>query len=127
MSVKVPSIDVQHKKLVRMVNDLHESIARGNAKEVLIGIFDSLAEYTVNHFAYEENFFKEFNFEDLEKHTQEHKDLVAQVVELKQKMENEEGFMLGLEVMDFLKQWLTTHILGSDMEYSDFLVSKGVK
>jgi hemerythrin len=127
MSVKVPSIDVQHKKLVRMVNDLHESIARGNAKEVLIGIFDSLAEYTVNHFAYEENFFKEFNFEDLEKHTQEHKDLVAQVVELKQKMENEEGFMLGLEVKDFLKQWLTTHILGSDMEYSDFLVSKGVK
>jgi len=47
--------------------------------------------------------------------------------DLKHKMENDEGFMLGLEVMDFLKKWLTDHIEGSDKDYSAFLVSKGVK
>ncbi len=127
MSVKIPSIDAQHKKLVEMLNTLHESIVKGNAKEVLSDVFDSLAQYTVEHFEYEGKLFKEFGYEDSEKHTIEHQDLVKQVVELKQKMESEEGFMLGLEVMTFLKKWLTEHILGSDMDYSSFLVSKGIQ
>jgi hemerythrin len=127
MSVKIPSIDEQHKKLIAMVNTLHEGIAKGNSKEVLVDVFDGLAEYTVEHFGYEEKFFKEFDYEDSEKHISEHQDLVQQVVELKQKLDNEEGFMFGLEVMDFLKNWLTEHIMGSDMDYSSFFVSKDVK
>jgi hemerythrin len=35
-------------------------------------------------------------------------------------------FMIGVEVLAFLKDWLTNHIMKSDMAYSDFLVSKGV-
>lgn len=127
MSVKIPSIDDQHIKLVEMVNALSDSVAQGNSKEVLSDVFDGLAQYTVEHFAYEEKFFKEFGYEDTEKHTLEHEDLVKQVVGLKQKMENEEGFMLGLEVMAFLKNWLTEHIMGSDKDYSAFLLSKGVQ
>ncbi len=127
LSVKIPSIDEQHKKLVGMVNSLHEGIAKGNSKEVLVDVFDGLAQYTVEHFGYEEKFFNEFGYEDSEKHTAEHQDLVQQVVELKQKLDNEEGFMFGLEVMDFLKSWLTEHIMGSDRNYSSFLLSKGVQ
>ena len=127
MSVKIPSIDEQHKKLVELVNSLHESIARGNSKEVLTDIFDGLAQYTVDHFQHEEMFFQKFGYEDTEKHTKEHQDLVKQVIELKNKMENEEGFMLDFEVMNFLKAWLTDHILGSDKDYSSFLVSKGAQ
>ncbi len=127
MSVKIPSIDEQHKKLAGMVNALHEGIAKGNSKEVLVYVFDGLAKYTVDHFEYEEKLFEEFGYEDSEMHITEHQDLVQQVVELKQKMDDEEGFMFGLEVMDFLKSWLTEHIMGSDMDYSSFLVSKGVQ
>jgi len=127
MSVKIPSIDEQHKKLVNMLNDLHESIAKDNAKDVLVQVFEGLARYTVEHFAYEEKLFKEFGYEDADAHIKEHQDLLQQVLDLKHKMENDEGFMLGLEVMDFLKKWLTDHIEGSDKDYSAFLVSKGVK
>ena len=127
LSVKIPSIDQQHKKLVGMLNQLHESIAKDNSKDVLIQVFDGLALYTVEHFAYEEKLFMEFGYEDTDKHIKEHHDLLQQVIDLKTKMENEQGFMLDIEVMEFLKKWLTNHIKGSDYDYSSFLVSKGVK
>jgi hemerythrin len=80
MSIKIPSIDDQHKKLAGMVNVLHEGIAKGNSKEVLVDVYDGLAQYTVEHFEYEEKFFEEFGYEDSEKHIKEHQDLVQQVV-----------------------------------------------
>jgi len=127
MSVKIASIDEQHKKLVVMLNKLHESIAKDNSKDVLVKVFEGLALYTTEHFAYEEKLFREFGYEGIDKHIKEHQYLLQQVHDLKHKMENDEGFMLDLEVMDFLKNWLTDHIMGSDNDYSAFLVSKGVK
>jgi hemerythrin len=34
---------------------------------------------------------------------------------------------LTIEVMDFLKDWLGKHILGTDKRYKPFLNSKGVR
>jgi hemerythrin len=32
-----------------------------------------------------------------------------------------------VSTLDFLREWLSQHILGIDMQYKDFLASKGVK
>jgi methyl-accepting chemotaxis protein/hemerythrin len=34
---------------------------------------------------------------------------------------------LSMEVMKFLKDWLTGHIMGTDKKYSPFLRQKGVR
>ena len=127
MSVKIPSIDEQHKEMMEMINLLHDSIAKGNSKTVLVEIFEGLAQYTKHHFTYEEKLFKQYGYDGQVKHIKEHQKLINKVNDLKQKMENEEGFMLGMEVMDFLNQWLTGHIQGSDKNYTAFLRSNGVK
>jgi len=36
-------------------------------------------------------------------------------------------FMISIELLSFLKGWLTDHILKTDMAYSQFLIDRGVK
>ena len=125
-SVGVPSIDEQHKKLVNMINGLNDSLEKGEANEMIVKIFNGLAVYTQKHFAYEEELFAEHGYPAQASHKQEHDDLINQVVELKKKLDAGD-FMIGAELMSFLKKWLTNHILGSDKQYSGFLVQHGVK
>lgn len=126
LSVKIHSIDEQHKKLVNMLNGLHDSMQKGDSKEVLGKVLEGLALYTVKHFQYEEELFAKHGYAESDGHRAEHQDLLTQVTELQNKYNSNEDFMLGIEVLDFLKKWLTNHIQGSDKRYSTFLISKGV-
>ncbi len=124
-SVNIPSIDAQHKKLVDIVNDLHAALQNGNSDEVLNEIFDELISYTHEHFAYEEKLFDKFRYADSVTHKRKHKFIFDEVNRLK--TEGSKRTIVSLELMTFLRKWLTKHIKLTDMEYSTFLVSKGVK
>ncbi|MBF0351471.1 MAG: hemerythrin family protein [SAR324 cluster bacterium] len=125
-SVKINSIDEQHKKLINMINGLHDAMQLGDSKKVIEKILEGLAVYTVKHFGYEEELFRKYGYPQSEQHIREHQALVNQVVALQKRLSTEESFMLGVEILEFLKNWLINHIQGSDMKYSAFLVEKGV-
>jgi len=127
LSIGIDSIDEQHKKLVNMINALNEAMLTNSSHELLGKIFTGLAAYTQQHFAYEENMFAEYGYTDSEEHKRQHNELIAQVVELKEQfIENPQGTM-SADLMLFLKRWLTNHIMRTDKEYAEFLISKGVK
>lgn len=125
LSVGISSIDEQHKKLINMINALNDELAKGQPNDVLVKIFDGLAVYTVDHFGYEENLFSQYGYGESEAHKKEHIALIKQVGNLQEKMEKGD-FMIGVEVMVFLKEWLLNHILKSDKSYAPFLIAKGV-
>lgn len=126
LSVGIDSVDEQHKKLVNMINALNDAMLTNSSDELLGKIFTGLAAYTQKHFAYEENMFAEFGYADSEEHKRQHNELIAQVVELKEKfIANPQGTM-STDLMLFLKRWLTNHIMRTDKEYAEFLISKGV-
>ncbi len=123
-SVQVPSIDVQHKKLVGMVNDLHDARIAGKGNQVVGEILKGLIEYTKTHFAYEEKLMRDIGFPDLDSHKKLHSDLLNQVNEVWKKFEVGQKALSG-EVFDFLKDWLINHIQGSDMKYAPYAKKKG--
>lgn len=127
LSVGIESIDQQHKKLINMINALNDAMLTGGSNELLGKIFIGLAAYTQKHFTYEENMFAEFGYENSQEHKRQHTELIAQVVELKERfVENPQG-TISADLMLFLKRWLTNHIMRTDKEYTEFLLSKGVK
>ncbi|MFK5986291.1 MAG: bacteriohemerythrin [Pseudomonadota bacterium] len=126
LSVGIDSIDAQHQKLINMINALNDALADGSSQPMLQKIFDGLAIYTVKHFAYEENLFATHGYTESVAHKVEHKALLDKVLELKEKMQ-EGDFMIGIELMAFLKEWLTNHILKTDMAYAIELIAKGAK
>jgi len=125
-SMKIPSIDAQHKKLVAMLNDLYAGMMSNASREAASATLEGLTEYTLTHFAYEEELFRQYGYEHSEQHEKEHRALVEAVVAFKQKFDAGEA-SINMELMNFLKDWLIKHILGSDKRYSRFLRDQGVK
>lgn len=126
LSVGVGSIDDQHKKLVTLLNQLHDGMIAGRGKEVVGPVLKGLIDYTATHFKYEEDLFARTGYADTAAHKKEHADLVRRVLEV-QKTYNEKGpSVLTIQVMNFLKDWLTSHIQGSDQKYRPHLLAKGV-
>lgn len=125
LSIGIDSVDKQHKVLINLLNKLNDAIADGNADLILAEIFDGLSAYTIKHFAYEEGLFKKYKYNGTEAHKHEHAKLIKQVKNLRQKMDAGD-LMVNVEVLDFLKEWLTYHILISDKAFAPFLIEKGV-
>ncbi len=127
LSVGIDSIDEQHKKLVNMINALNDAMLTGSSNELLGKIFTGLANYTQKHFTYEENMFAEYGYTGSKEHKRQHTELIAQVVTLKGKFVDNPQGTINADLMQFLKRWLTNHIMRTDKDYSEFLLSKGVK
>ena len=124
-AVNVVEIDNQHKKLIELINNLYDAMIAGKAKEVMSTILSGIVDYTVYHFATEEKYFDQYNYPESEVHKKEHSELVEQVAALQKKHEAGER-VLTIEVMNFLRDWLNDHIIGSDTKFGPYLNSKGV-
>ncbi len=120
LSVGIDLIDKQHMVLVRAINLLAMAIEKDSEQELLAAIFETLADYTHTHFAYEEKLFDHFSYPETDEHKQSHEDLREQVVALKARFDGGEN-RLGPEVLKFLVDWLTKHIMVEDKRYAPFL------
>ena len=125
-SVNVVEIDDQHKKLVEMINDLHDAMRHGQSKLVLSKIISGLIGYAGTHFRTEEKYFDQFGYPDAVMHMKEHTAFTQKVAEFKS--EYDAGKVgLSMDVMDFLSLWLRNHIKGVDKKYGPFFNEKGLK
>lgn len=113
-------IDEQHKKLVSLVNELHEAMRNRKAKDVVARILRELGDYTNYHFSVEEKAFEKYGYPQKVEHEKLHADLIAQLGELTRKHAKGE-LAISIDVLDFLTQWVTNHIMKEDMKYVPFL------
>jgi hemerythrin-like metal-binding protein len=126
LSVGIESIDREHRGLVEMINELHDSMLAGQADSRLKSVLDRLIAYTKTHFRAEEQLFAKHNYPAAAEHRKEHELLTMNVLEL------QAGLGAGrtrvtIETMRFLRDWLVSHIRKQDMAYKPFLASKNVK
>lgn len=115
--------DDQHKKLVGILNELHEAMSAGKAKEALGRVLTELVEYTKYHFTWEEKHMKEYAYAAYASHKAEHDALANKALALQQKFQSGETG-LSLETSEFLKAWLAHHIQEVDKKLGAFLAAK---
>ncbi len=113
LSVNISSIDQQHQQLIKYINELHAAMKKGQARGIMEKVLASLIDYTVSHFANEEEMMKKANYDGLAKHKQEHEKLVNQVLEFKGQFDSGK-VSISPEILDFLEKWLIKHIKGVD-------------
>jgi len=123
--VNISEIDSQHKNLVGIVNELHDAMIIGKGQDVLGKVLTELVDYTLYHFATEEKYFDLYGYPEAELHKKQHKELVEQVAAIYEKFKSGER-ILTLDVMNFLRDWLHDHIVGSDKLFGPYLNSKGL-
>lgn len=124
-SVKVREIDAQHKTLVEMINQLHQSMLDNRGIEAQKTIIEKMVEYANVHFESEEKHMRRLAYPGYQQHKTEHVHFAEKAFEL-QKRFNDTGFVLTLEILSFLRNWLQEHILVIDKQYSHHFNENGV-
>ena len=125
-SVNVREIDEQHQRLVGMINGLHEALISGRGKEVQRKIIADMVDYAGVHFGTEEKYMGLYKFPGQGNHKAEHDSFSEKAADLKARVEGK-GFVLTLEVLNFLRDWLQNHILVTDKQYSNHFNNCGLR
>jgi len=126
LSVGIPSIDEDHKKLMNLINNLQSAILYPTDEAFERQALKELVDYTCYHFEREEKLMEENGYPDFEAHREQHKRMIEKVQEFQQAYEHDREATVQ-EMTDFLKDWLIGHIAGTDQQYSAFLREKGVQ
>lgn len=123
--VGVEEIDNQHKKLVQLINGLHDHMQAGDAENVMGKVLERLIEYTGFHFGTEKGLMETYGYPASAGHLREHQNFVATVVGLQEKF-NAGNAKITAETLTFLKDWLFEHIMESDKMLASYLNARGV-
>ncbi len=126
LSTGISEQDTQHKKLIDLINQLNDSMQAGKSTEVLGKVLSELVNYTVYHFGYEEKLMAQHKYEDTPAHKAEHTKFVQTAGDLKKKFDSGNA-VISVEIMNFLRDWLTNHIMKTDKKMGQALVKAGVK
>lgn len=115
--VGVVEIDAQHRRLLEIINQLHEVMKLGGKPAQLAEVVNELVGYTRYHFAYEEKRMAAAGYSELEAHRRKHRAMVAQVEAFREQATSGKA-SVSLNLMSFLKDWLTKHIMQTDQRYA---------
>jgi len=118
----VQQFDEHHQHLIGLLNRTYDDFTACTPSDSLGDVLDELIEYAIYHFAAEEYWMNENSYPKLAEHRAEHDRFSSRVVEM-QKDFHAGRTALTLEVLSFLKNWLTNHILQSDADYGRFISS----
>lgn len=112
-------IDSDHKFLINLINTLHLSITGASDKSVE-DVLIELSEYTVYHFSKEEFFMSRIRYPEYDDHKIQHQLLIDQLTKVVYNYEMNK-ISITSDTMDFLKYWLTNHILTYDKKIVKYM------
>jgi hemerythrin-like metal-binding protein len=121
LSVGISAIDDQHRKLIGMINSLHQAQRLGREQDVLEGGLDAVVDYTRRHFAFEEELIASAGYPHLAEHRVLHGNFLAHMEQFRERGRQASRAGLTLESMTFLREWLLDHIEGVDQRYAPYV------
>ncbi|MGV7194913.1 bacteriohemerythrin [Xanthomonas axonopodis] len=120
LNTGIEVIDHQHRRIVDMINQLHAahtSLQRLAVAEVI----DELIDYTLSHFAFEEELMQEAGYPFSLAHARVHQVFGKRVGDYRLR------FQAGEDVSDdlrnMLSRWLFNHIRGDDQAYAPQVIA----
>ena len=123
-SVHIQAMDEHHQKLMTLINTLYRGVFEcgdiAQERELTQAVLDELVSYAEYHFQAEEQLLSEAEYPVFEEHADAHRRFESEIEGLSQQIESGE-FALSFAVFEFLRNWLTDHILVNDMQYSSWL------
>lgn len=126
MSVGVETLDLDHKRLLTMFNELLSSGVANRSKDDLSALLLSLEDYTQFHFSREEDEMAACGYPDLEAHREAHRYFVTEIARQREEFDGGDAVMLRIDLILLLKEWLLEHIQGTDKKYTPFMTGTAV-
>ena len=124
LDVYIEPMNDQHIIIFDYMNKIHFALKDRKGQDFILPILVDLTDYTTEHFANEERWMQSINYPDLPNQQKLHTILLSKLADIIKQMQNGEEVNL-IEVMNFLKKWLESHIIGTDKKYGEFCNDRG--
>jgi len=131
LSVGIECFDEDHKRLIRMLNELHGAAqcldASGNMESEEIEIaLHRLENYTRYHCSQEEKAMARTGYPGLKSHQKEHEKLIAMIANMATRFRGSTSPIHAEELMQVIYEWIINHVNLIDKEYSAHLNARGI-
>lgn len=121
LRIGVDALDKDHQVLITLLN---KAARRGKDDTNKIDIIDKLIDYTHFHFRREEAIMEICAHPDLEKHRSLHQSPSAQLNDIARAYYQDRDQQASAQLQDFIKEWLLTHIMQTDMDIAPYTKGK---
>lgn len=120
----IDEIDEEHRRLFQMVKETNDIIHDNlifDKYDKIVSILNQLKDYTKTHFSHEEAYMEKIHYPDLDKQRDAHNAFCDKLAEihLEDVDENQQEYLEDL--IDFLLDWLSVHILHMDKAIGDYI------
>ena len=122
----VLEVDKHHRHLVELLNQTSDEFSNGATAESIGAVLNKLINYATYHFISEERLMTDIGYPGLAEHREEHDRFTRRVVEIQTDFHSGNK-NLSVEVLLFLKNWLTNHILKTDAQYGKFIADNHIR
>ena len=117
LDVGVESMNDDHGRILDLMNAIHDRAVTGETGASMTALVDALARVTIEHFRDEEAYMASVKFAGLAAHRLIHADLLKTLTAHADTIRANGGHIPS-GFLVFLENWLTAHIMGTDMEYA---------
>lgn len=110
-------VDTEHTRLFNIADELYELLKNDfihDKYDDTIRVLDELVDYTIGHFAHEEQYMKEIGYKRLISHISEHNEFKEQLALFDQTTVDKNPQQTLLQLLEFVNNWLIHHICETD-------------
>lgn len=122
----IHSMDVQHQKLIELINALYKELRKEESKESLEEVLAEMTKYAEMHLQTEEEILDKNGYPDFANHIAIHQSYRDKLTALLAESTKEHKATVE-NTYAFLRQWWMKHIVTEDKKYGEFLRSKGIE
>lgn len=119
----IPQIDQEHEQLFRIIREandvIHDDLLH-DKYDMILHIITELKDYTAVHFADEEQYMEQIHYPDLDKQKKAHTAFIDKLSEMNLDDIDEHQQDYLEDLITFLLNWLTVHILHMDKKIGEF-------
>lgn len=116
IAIGIEAIDSDHRVMINRLNDI--IVARSSSDHTrLANLLEQFGNETATHFRNEEALMATFDYQDAERHKEEHRKLLE---EYEQQVEDWRGNHISVELLcRFMYRWILHHIAASDIPFGE--------
>jgi len=124
--VNIAVFDQQHQQLFDTANELDQALREREGNAALDPILIRLIDYTLLHFAAEEDLMQQHEFPGYYSHRSQHEEFRQRIANfLVDHKSGKPGVPVSL--LFYLQEWMKEHIAKTDKLYTPYLNARGVR
>lgn len=118
--IGIAEIDNQHRELLRLFQSIAEAANEQTGWANIHFRIVELRNFAEFHFEFEESLMRMFGYANVKQHAESHRDFFPRLEAI---MRSSIVDTVKHDVVKFLSEWLTDHIMGADRSYAHHILS----